>query len=117
MNLLELVLIVAALALMFCSAVMFALTWWENPQYLGRFDPTILRDEGLDGHAEPIGRYGGAPIYRSVSFKGMAYEFAGVVPPRSARRIDENELYVEPGLLYVLCRADPGGGAPAARHR
>jgi hypothetical protein len=34
----------------------------------------------------------------------MVYEFAGVVPPRYQRRIDANELYIEPGLLYVTGR-------------
>jgi hypothetical protein len=116
-NLLDLVLIVAALALMFHWAVMFALTWWESPEYFKRFGVIILRPEGLDGHGELIGRYGGAPIYRSVSFKGMDYEFAGVVPPRYARRIDENELLLEPGLLYVFHPADAGGSARAVLHR
>jgi hypothetical protein len=36
-----------------------------------------------------------------VTFKGMVYEFAGVVPPQYQKRIDQNELYIEPGLLYV----------------
>jgi hypothetical protein len=36
-----------------------------------------------------------------VTFKGMVYEFAGVVPARYQKRIDKNELYIEPGLLYV----------------
>lgn len=101
MALLHLVLIVAALALAFYWAVWFALAYWESPEYFRRFGVIVLRPEGLDGHGEQIGRYGEAPIYRSVRFKDMDYEFAGVVPPRYVRQIDENELYIEPGLLYV----------------
>jgi hypothetical protein len=116
MNLLGLVLLVTALTLAFHWAVMFALTWWESPEYFRRFGVIILRPEGLDGHTEVIGRYRGAPIYRSVSFKGMEYEFAGVVPPRYCRRIDENELYIEPGLLYLFRRAVSGGGDSVTVH-
>lgn len=101
----DLVLLIAALTLAFCWAVMFALIWWESPESFGRFGAIILRPEGLDGHTEEIGRYGGAPIYRSVSFKGMQYEFAGIVPPHYCQRIDQDELCLEPGLLYLLPRS------------
>ena len=63
------------------------------------------RQEALDAIGDVIGRYRDAPIYGSLAFKGMRYEFAGVVPPTYPRRIDENELYLEPGLLYL---ATPG---------
>ena len=107
MNLLEAVLVVAALALAFCGAVSFALAWWDSPECLGGLGVVTLRPERLDGHGELIGRYGAAPIYRSGRFKDMEYEFAGLVPPRCVRPIDENELYIEPGLLYVLAGARP----------
>ena len=61
----------------------------------------IKRLEALDAVGEVVGRYLDAPISRSLAFKGMKYEFAGVVPPAYQRRIDENELYLEPGLLYL----------------
>jgi hypothetical protein len=66
----------------------------------------IRRPEALDARSEVIGNYLGAAIHRSVQFKGMQYEFAGVVPPRYQKRIDENELYLDPGLLYVITRAE-----------
>jgi hypothetical protein len=108
-NLLEAVLVVAALALAFCWAVSFALARWDSPECLG---VVTLCPKRLDGHGELIGRYGEAPIYRSVRFKDTDYEFAGVVPPRCVRPIDENELYVEPGLLYVLAGAAPRAAIP-----
>ena len=75
--------------------------------------------------AEPdvIGRYRDAPIYGSLAFKGMRYEFAGVVPPTYPRRIDENELYLEPGLTISPRRNPPEkpprrrGSVPSARVR
>jgi hypothetical protein len=102
MDLRDLIPLVAALTLAFYGAVMFALSWWESPESLGLPGVIVLRPEGLDGHTEEIGRFGDAPIYRSVTFRGMEYEFAGIVPPRCQRRIDENELYLDPGLLYML---------------
>ena len=107
MNPLDPVLIAAALALAFCWAVSFALARWDSPECARRLGTVIVRPEGLDGHGEVIGRYGEAPIYRSVRFKALDYEFAGVVPPRCVRPPDENELCVEPGLLYVLAGAPP----------
>jgi hypothetical protein len=82
-------------------AVMHELERSQSPEYFRRHGVVIKRHEALDAAAEVIGTYGGAAIHRSVTFKGMVYEFAGVVPPRYQQRIDENELYIDPGLLYV----------------
>ena len=35
----------------------------------------------------------------------MEYAYAGVVSPCYRERIDENELYLDPGLLYRFNRA------------
>jgi len=61
----------------------------------------IKRIEALDATGEVIGCYLGAPIFGRADFKGMAYEFVGVVPAKYPTRIRENELYLDPGLLYV----------------
>jgi hypothetical protein len=53
-----------------------------------------------------VGTYRGAAIHRSVTFKGMVYEFAGVVPPQYQKRIDQNELYIDPGFFTSRARAD-----------
>jgi hypothetical protein len=116
-DLLELAVLVTALVLPLRWAVSSELARWESPEYFRRFGVIVRRPEALDGHSEAIGRYADAPIYRSVSFKGMEYEFAGVVPPRYCSRIDENELYLEPGLLYHFRRAAFGGAAAIAPHR
>jgi hypothetical protein len=80
---------------------MLQLAHYESPEYFRRYGVIVKRPEALDAAAEVVGWYCDAPIHRSVTFKGMVYEFAGVVPPRYQRRIDANELYIEPGLLYV----------------
>lgn len=74
---------------------------WESPEYFRRHGVIIRHVEALDRTGEVVGRYLDAPIYASLGFQGMVYEFAGVVPERYQQRIDENELYLEPGLLYV----------------
>jgi hypothetical protein len=72
-------------------------------------DPTYLREAGvfirtlnaLDAVAEVIGRYNGADIYRYVVFKGMRYEYDHIVPSGLPRQVRENELFIEPGVIYV----------------
>jgi hypothetical protein len=106
-DLLCFVTILAGLALPIHWAVMAQFAWWTSPAYFRRYGVIILRPEALDRCTEVIGHYCGAPIHWAVEFKGMEYEFAGVVSPRYQARIDENELYLDPGLLYVFCRFSP----------
>ena len=97
--------LLAGLTLPFHWAVMAQLARCESPEYFRRYGVIILRMEALDARTGAIGRYRGAPIHGAVRFKGMEYEFARVVPQRYQARIRENELYLDPGLLYVF-RAD-----------
>jgi hypothetical protein len=101
MAVLTCVVILLALLLPLHWAVIRELGFWESPEYFRRFGVIVRRAEALDEMAEVIGSYRGAVIYRTVTFKGMAYEFSGVVPTGYEKRVDENELYIEPGLLYV----------------
>jgi hypothetical protein len=105
--------LLAGLALPLHWAVMAQFARWNSPEYFRRYGVIILRMEALDGCTEITGRYCGAPIYRSVAFKGMEYEFARVVSPRYRERIDENELYLDPGLLYVFSRFSPAHAVQA----
>jgi hypothetical protein len=88
--------------------------WWASPEYFRRYGVIILRTEALDSRTEVIGHYRGAGIHRTVAFKGMEYEFDAVVSPGYRARIGENELYLDPGLLYVFDRHSP---APAMHSR
>ena len=101
MVVLSCVLIMLAIVLPLHWAVMHELERRESPEYFRRYGVIVKRQEALDATAHVVGTYRGAAIHRSVTFKGMVYEFAGVVPPQYQKRIDENELYIEPGLLYV----------------
>ena len=112
-------LLVVALVLPFHWAVVLGLARWESPEYFRRFGVIIRRPEALEACAEVIGQYQDAPIHRTVTFKGMDYEFAGIVAPRYQARIDENELYLDPGLLYLFRQANSAafrGARPAGSH-
>jgi len=104
MLVLSCILIMLAIALPLHWAVQYELERWESPEYFRRHGVIVKRPEALDAAAEVIGTYCGAAVHRSVTFKGMTYEFAGVVPQKYQRRIGENELYIEPGLLYLTRR-------------
>lgn len=93
--------ITLALVLPLRWAVMREVERWESPEHFRRSGVIIKRMDALDIQGEAIGRYLDTPIPGSLGFKGMVYEFAGVVPANYQRRIDANELYLEPGLLYV----------------
>jgi hypothetical protein len=101
------VVIFASLMLPLHWLMMAQFAWWNSPEYFRRYGVIIRRMEALDACTEVIGHYRGAPVYRSVAFKRMEYEFARVVSPRYQARIDENELYLDPGLLYVFSRVSP----------
>jgi hypothetical protein len=73
----------------------------DSAEYLRKFGVIILRIEALDSCAEVIGTYEGQPIYRAVTFKGMVYDFERIAKPGHKRRIGHDELYLEPGLLYI----------------
>ena len=102
-----LIVLVLGLTLPFHLLVMHQFARWESPEYYRRYGVIIRRPEALEAFGEVIGHYRGAPIHDSVTFKGLKYRFAGIVSPRYTARIDENELYIEPGLLYLTQRSTP----------
>jgi hypothetical protein len=101
MDALYCIVIASALILPLHWAVTRQLERLDSPEYFRRHGVIIKRLEALDMRGEPVGRYLDAPIYGRVGFKGMVYKFARVVPAHYRLRIDENELYLEPGLLYL----------------
>jgi len=107
LDLLCFVVLLAGLTLPLHWAVTSQLARWTSPEYFRRYGVIILRAEALDRCAEVIGHYSGAPIYGAVEFKGMEYAYAGIVSPCYQAQIDENELYLDPGLLYRFHRAPP----------
>jgi len=81
--------------------VLYELDRLDSPAYLRKVGVIILRMEALDSCAEIIGNFKGKAIYQSVTFKGMVYEFDRIVTPGYKQRIIHDELYLEPGLIYV----------------
>jgi hypothetical protein len=81
--------------------VLYELDRLDSPAYLRKVGVIILRLEALDSCAEVIGSYAGKSIYRAVTFKGMVYEFDRITTSAYKNRIDRDELYLDPGLIYV----------------
>jgi hypothetical protein len=100
MNALYCIVTVLAAGLPLYWGVMSQLERSESPEYFRRHGVIIKHLDALEMTGEVVGRYLDASIYGTLGFKGMVYEFVGVVPVHYQRRIDENELYLEPGLLY-----------------
>jgi hypothetical protein len=73
----------------------------RDPAYLRAAGVLIRTLKALDAVAEVIGRYNGTDIYRYVIFKGMRYEFDHIIPLGLPRQVGENELLIEPGVVYV----------------
>jgi hypothetical protein len=74
----------------------------EDPAYLRAQGVVIVSAAAIESHAEPIGRYRGQDIWRTITFKGMEYRFDRVIPARERERLGTGELYLEPGLVYVV---------------
>lgn len=55
--------------------------------------------------SEVIGSYRDAQIYRYAIIQGRVYQFDRVCPPESGMSLNEEERYVEPGLVYQECVA------------
>jgi len=75
----------------------------SDPEHVRRFGAAIGRD-ALRGepNLEVIGYYDGVEIYAFVWHLGMRYRFERVVPSAYRRSVAARELFVEPGLLYVI---------------
>lgn len=72
-----------------------------TPAYLREVGVIILRPEALDACGDIIGMYAGAAIYSTVTFKGMIYEFERIADPDYKAYICRDELYLDPGLIYI----------------
>lgn len=73
----------------------------DSPAYLREVGVIILRQQALDSCANIIGSYAGAAIYETVTFKGMVYEFDRITDPGYKHYICRDELYLDPGLIYI----------------
>ena len=84
--------------------------WLVQREFAKLSDPTYLRAHGvvvvspraLQGYSEPIGEYRGQPIWASVRFMGMDYRFDHVRDAKTRERLEPGELFLDPGLVYVV---------------
>jgi hypothetical protein len=84
--------------------------WWMQRQIARDADPAYLRGVGvivvleraLEARSAPIGQFMGHPVWENVTFKGMLYRFDRVIPARLKEGIGPGELFIAPGLVYVV---------------
>lgn len=81
-------------------AVLSYLARLDGGTWLREVGVIILDERALEGQAEVIGTYAGAPIRAAVTFKGLEYRYTGITTPKRKERMGPDELYLEPGLLY-----------------
>ena len=74
----------------------------EAPEYLRRHGVVIVSEYALQARSAAIGEFMGRSIAATVTFKGMVYRFDRVVEARLRERVGAGELFLEPGLVYVL---------------
>ncbi len=101
MNPLEAAVLIVLLVLPFHGLVLWQIERLSDPAYLRAHGIVVVREEALEAHSESIGEYLGHPIWRTVTFMGMVYQFSRVTKPRNRDRIRPHELYLEPGLVYL----------------
>jgi hypothetical protein len=70
--------------------------------HLRRHGIVVERESALDERLAPIGSYLGRPIAEAVLFKGLRYRFDRILDRRHRERIGPGELFLEPGLVYVV---------------
>ncbi len=73
----------------------------QDPQYLREMGVVVRKLSALDRVADVIGHFDGADIYRYVVFKGIRYDFHRVIPRGLPREVGSNELFMEPGVIYL----------------
>ena len=74
----------------------------SDPAYLRRQGVIVQSQAMLEARSAPIGEYLGQPIWGSLQFMGMHYRFDHIVDRRQRERIAAGELFLEPGLVYVV---------------
>jgi len=74
---------------------------WQRDLATRRHGVVVHRFDALDDASEVIGVYGGVEIHRTVTFHGVQYEFFGVAPSCNLDTLRRDELYLDPGLLYI----------------
>jgi hypothetical protein len=101
MSALEALLVILVVALPFWWLVHRELAKMTDARYLRAHGVVIVSERALQGRSAPIGEYMGHPIWGSVRFMGMEYRFDHVADRKARERLEQGELFLEPGLIYV----------------
>jgi hypothetical protein len=91
------------LAALFIPLALFGLAVWGVHRWFRRFDPpgiVVESERELDATAPVIGTYHGDEIHEWVRYRGQRYQFAYVAPSRYRLRVQHDELFLPPGLVY-----------------
>ena len=102
MSPLEALVVILLLAMPWLWLVHRELAKLSDPAYLRAHGVVIVSERALQAHSAPIGEYMGHPIWSSVRFMGMDYGFDHVLESRARERLSPGELFLEPGLVYVV---------------
>jgi hypothetical protein len=102
MSPLEASLLISALALPLFWLVQRQFDRLDDPAYLRSVGVIIVLEQALQERTEVIGSYQGHPIWGTVTFKGARYRFSRIVRQAAKEKISAGELYLEPGLVYVV---------------
>ncbi|NTV10598.1 MAG: hypothetical protein HGA47_07465, partial [Zoogloea sp.] len=73
-----------------------------TPEYWRRVGVVVRRPEALQERFEVIGRFQDHEIYAAVRFQNRIYKFERVAPATYKSFMRGGELFLEPGLLYVM---------------
>jgi hypothetical protein len=101
METLKLAIIMGSLALPLHLALRWQLDRICNPRHIRRVGVALDCEEQLEARSEVIGYYDGCRIYAWVEFLGMRYRFQCVTKPSYRNWVEERELFLHPGLLYI----------------
>jgi hypothetical protein len=93
-------------------AVLRGFDRYDSAAYLREVGVVIVDQRVLDARGAVIGSFAGAPIHASLVFKGSVYRFSRTVPPSYRDRVGRDELYLDPGLIYIAGGAAEPSGAP-----
>jgi len=78
----------------------------EDKNFPGKHQPAHLKQCVCPEHLlELIGSYLDAPIYRYAFIDGRKYQFDRICVPENIARLDRDERWVTPGLVYLECRS------------
>jgi hypothetical protein len=91
------------LAALFIPLALLGLLVWAIHRWFRRYEPqgVVVESEiELEAVAPVIGTYHGDEIHEWVRYHGARYDFVFVASPGYQMRMQRDELFLPPGLVY-----------------